>query len=81
MGFNIFISDDVELPHQPVADYLESIEPKLCIRYLEYVLVEKQDESTEFHDTLGELYLCQTLAAKKRGDDSKHPFDIDRRSC
>ncbi|KAH6909213.1 rab guanyl-nucleotide exchange factor [Coprinopsis sp. MPI-PUGE-AT-0042] len=69
MGFNIFISDDVELPHRPVADYLESIEPKLCIRYLEHILVEKQDESSEFHDRLGELYLRQTLAAKKRGDD------------
>ena len=71
MGFNIFVSDDVELPHRPVADYLEKIDPKLCVRYLEHVLVENKDETTEFHDRLSELYLRQTLAAKKRGDDSK----------
>ncbi|KAH6906957.1 hypothetical protein BKA70DRAFT_1223822 [Coprinopsis sp. MPI-PUGE-AT-0042] len=51
-----------------MSDYLENIEPMLCIHYLEYILVEKQDESTEFHDRLAELYLRQTLTAKKWGD-------------
>ncbi|RXW25536.1 hypothetical protein EST38_g333 [Candolleomyces aberdarensis] len=69
MAFKIFISDDVELPAQPVADYLEKVDPRLCIRYLEHLLEEKGENSTEFHDRLAALYLSQTLVAKKRGDE------------
>ncbi|EAU85277.2 rab guanyl-nucleotide exchange factor [Coprinopsis cinerea okayama7 len=93
MAFNIFLSEDVELPYRPVADYLEKIDPKLCIRYLEHIIFEKEDQSSEFHDRLVELYLSQTLAAKRRGDgdlehhmyskllqfvDSNQFFTIDR---
>ncbi|TFK27815.1 hypothetical protein FA15DRAFT_666044 [Coprinopsis marcescibilis] len=69
MAFDIFISEDVDLPHRPVADYLEKIDPRLCIRYLEHLLYEKHEESSEFHDRLAGLYFSQTMSAKKRGDD------------
>ncbi|KAJ7510485.1 hypothetical protein B0H11DRAFT_1190833 [Mycena galericulata] len=68
MAFQIFTSEDVELPRSPVADYLESIDPLLCIRYLEFLIEERQEESTTFHDRLAELYLKMTLSAKKRND-------------
>ncbi|KAF9472733.1 hypothetical protein BDN70DRAFT_886627 [Pholiota conissans] len=70
MAFEIFTSEDVELPQKAVADYLESINPNLCSRYLEYLIGEKQEEMSPFHDRLAELYLSMTLAAKKRGDDN-----------
>ncbi|KAF7330251.1 Rab guanyl-nucleotide exchange factor [Mycena venus] len=54
MAFQIFTSEDVELPRPAVADYLESIDPL--------------PESTGFHDRLAELYLKMTLSAKKRND-------------
>lgn len=66
----IFTSEDVELPRHKVADYLEKIDPTLCARYLEYLLEERQENSTDSHDRLAELYLKMTLAAKKRGDES-----------
>ncbi|KAJ7039656.1 hypothetical protein C8F04DRAFT_1086112 [Mycena alexandri] len=68
MAFQIFTSEDVELPRAAVANYLESIDPLLCIRYLEFLIEERREESTVFHDRLAELYLKMTLAAKKRND-------------
>ncbi|KAJ7880982.1 hypothetical protein B0H14DRAFT_3763074 [Mycena olivaceomarginata] len=68
MAFQIFTSEDVELPRPAVADYLESIDPLLCIRYIEFLIEERHEESTGFHDRLAELYLKMTLSAKKRND-------------
>ncbi|KAJ7645378.1 hypothetical protein B0H17DRAFT_450082 [Mycena rosella] len=68
IAFQIFTSEDVELPRAAVADYLESINPLLCIRYLEFLIEERREESTVFHDRLAELYLKMTLSAKKRND-------------
>lgn len=68
IGFEIFTSEEVELPRQLVADFLETIDPKICARFLEYLINEKGDESAFFHNRLAELYLKMTLAAKKRGD-------------
>ncbi|KAJ6570100.1 hypothetical protein DFH09DRAFT_1465283 [Mycena vulgaris] len=68
MAFQIFTSEDVDLPRPAVADYLESIDPLLCIRYLEFLIEERQEESTVFHDRLAELYLKMTLSVKKRND-------------
>ncbi|KAF9007557.1 hypothetical protein BDQ17DRAFT_1350883 [Cyathus striatus] len=93
MAFEIFTSEDVELPRQPVADFLESIDPRICARYLEYLIDERQEDSHEFHNRLAELYLKMTLSAKKRNDekskkevyskllkflDSNDRFGIDR---
>ncbi|KAJ6468361.1 hypothetical protein C8R45DRAFT_1018454 [Mycena sanguinolenta] len=68
MAFQIFTSEDVELPRPAVADYLESIDPLLCARYLEFLIEERREESAVYHDRLAELYLKMTLAARKRND-------------
>ncbi|KAJ7123344.1 vacuolar sorting protein 39 domain 2-domain-containing protein [Mycena filopes] len=70
IAFQIFTSEDVELPRPAVADYLENIDPLLCIRYLEFLIEERNEESTVFHDRLAELYLKMTLSAKKQSDKS-----------
>lgn len=59
-----------------MADYLEKIDSKLCVRYLEYIITERQEESTTFHDRLAELYLSMTVLAKKRNDESGHFHSI-----
>ncbi|KIM35275.1 hypothetical protein M413DRAFT_449849 [Hebeloma cylindrosporum] len=69
MAFEIFTSEDVELPRKAVADYLENLDPNLCMRYLEYLISERHEDTPAFHDRLAELYLNMTLAAKKRSDD------------
>ncbi|TFK35543.1 hypothetical protein BDQ12DRAFT_634973 [Crucibulum laeve] len=69
MAFQIFTSEDVELPRQAVANYLENIDPMLCARYLEYVIEEGNEDSPAFHDRLADIYFSMTLAAKKRNDE------------
>ncbi|KAF9560733.1 hypothetical protein CPC08DRAFT_636245 [Agrocybe pediades] len=69
MAFQVFMSEDVDLPRKEVADYLEGINPELCAKYLEYIIEERQETAISFHDRLAELYLSMTLAAKKRKDE------------
>ncbi|PFH51068.1 hypothetical protein AMATHDRAFT_143451 [Amanita thiersii Skay4041] len=69
MAFEIFTSEDVELPRQAVADYLESIDPLICAKYLEFLIAERHEHVPEYHDRLAVTYLDMTLAAKKRNDD------------
>ena len=53
----IFQSEDVELPRPKVADFLETIDPRICARFIEYLIEEKGEVSTTFHNRLAELYL------------------------
>ncbi|KZT19797.1 hypothetical protein NEOLEDRAFT_1245628 [Neolentinus lepideus HHB14362 ss-1] len=69
MAFQIFTSEQVELPRKSVADFLETINPTICARYLEYLLEEKEERDPSFHDRLAEVYLHVTLHAKEVGDD------------
>ncbi|KAH9481762.1 Vacuolar morphogenesis protein 6 [Psilocybe cubensis] len=78
MAFQIFTSEDVDLPRKDVANYLEKIDPKLCLKYLEYIIEERQEESPVFHDRLAELYLSTTIAAKKRGDEKTRKEVYDK---
>ncbi|KAF9064436.1 hypothetical protein BDP27DRAFT_1230507 [Rhodocollybia butyracea] len=68
-ALEIFKSDDVDLPRDRVADYLERISPVLCTKYLEYLIQERGEESNDFHDRLAELYARITLDARKKMDD------------
>ncbi|KAJ7841376.1 vacuolar sorting protein 39 domain 1-domain-containing protein [Mycena olivaceomarginata] len=77
IAFQIFTSEDVELPRPAVADYLESIDPLLCIRYIEFLIEERHEESTGFHDRLAELYLKMTLLLLKFIDTTDR-YRIDR---
>ncbi|KDN50624.1 hypothetical protein RSAG8_01122, partial [Rhizoctonia solani AG-8 WAC10335] len=65
MAFDIFTAEEVELPPKEVADYLESIDPMLGIRFIEYLFAERQEGSITFGDRLGGLYLRQTIKLKK----------------
>lgn len=62
----------MELPPQHVANFLESVDPKFCARYLEYLIEERHEELPVYHDRLAELYLQMTMDAKKAGDESMH---------
>ncbi|KAL1752471.1 hypothetical protein FB107DRAFT_219865 [Schizophyllum commune] len=70
IAFQIFTSEEVELPRQAVADFLQSIGPDVCARFIEYIIDERGEESPLFHDRLAELYLQLAMGARKRGDDA-----------
>ena len=67
MGFEIFTSEEVELPKSHVVTFLEGIDKKLCARYLEFLISDRGEEAPEFHDRITELYLVMTMDAKKAG--------------
>ncbi|KIK62434.1 hypothetical protein GYMLUDRAFT_41874 [Collybiopsis luxurians FD-317 M1] len=77
-ALEIFKSDDVDLPRDHVADYLEKISPVLCTKYLEYLIQEREEESTEYHDRLAELYAKITLDARKSKDEESGRESYDK---
>lgn len=62
----VFTNEINELPRSAVADFLEEINLSYCARYLEYLITERGECSTLFHDRLAELYLEMVISAKKR---------------
>lgn len=86
-GAQIFTSEEVELPRDPVIAYLEGIDSRLGARYLEYLMQERKEESTHNGDRLAELYLKMTKDAKRKRDEGAScrlpvsgPFAIGRES-
>ncbi|KAI5122751.1 hypothetical protein M0805_009834 [Coniferiporia weirii] len=72
-AFEIFTAELVELPRSKVADFLEDdLNPALCAKYLEYLIAEREEMSTLFHDRLVELYLDFAVDAKKKDEDTYH---------
>lgn len=55
------------LPKQQVASFLESIDPKLCARFLEFLISERSEVDADYHDRLASLYLKMAVQAKKTG--------------
>lgn len=70
INFKIFTAELVELPRSKVADFLEDdLNPALCARYIEYLIEEREEVSTLFHDRLAELYLEMAVSARKKRDE------------
>lgn len=65
----IFTSEEVELPPQHVANFLESVNREFCARYLEFLIDGRHEESPIYHDRLAELCLKMTVDAKKAGNE------------
>lgn len=65
----IFTSEEVELPPQHVANFLEGVNREYCARYLEFLIEERHEESPIYHDRLAELCLKMTVDAKKARDE------------
>lgn len=49
--------------------YLENIDPALCARYIEFLIEDRKEQSTVFHDWLAELYLRMTVNTQKKSDE------------
>ncbi|TFK87975.1 hypothetical protein K466DRAFT_662647 [Polyporus arcularius HHB13444] len=78
IAFEIFTSEEAELPKERVADFLERLDPAICARYIEFLISERGETSRHFHDRLAQLYLRMTVNAKKRGDDAARRATYDK---
>ncbi|KAF2866090.1 hypothetical protein BDV95DRAFT_553214 [Massariosphaeria phaeospora] len=60
LGMDIFLADTENaetLPRQPVLDFLQHIDSKLAVRYLEHVIEELNELAPDFHQRLVDLFL------------------------
>lgn len=48
-----------------MADFLEEVDPKVCAKYIEFLIEERNEVSENFHDRLADIYLHLTLNARK----------------
>ncbi|TFY59088.1 hypothetical protein EVJ58_g6005 [Rhodofomes roseus] len=69
IAFEIFTSEEVELPREPVLDFLEGINLGIAARYLEYLIDERKEDGAGFHERLAETYLRMVSNARSRGDE------------
>ncbi|POS82639.1 hypothetical protein EPUL_005423, partial [Erysiphe pulchra] len=70
LGMEIFIADTENaetLPRKKVVNFLQGIDEKLAIKYLEHIIGELNDLTPDFHNQLLEAYLKElTRGAKKQ---------------
>src|SRR5690349_17281833 len=62
VAMKIFIDDEPEidtLPRYKIMAYLERLSLDLCVIYLEHVIHELGDKTSDFHNTLVVSYLAQ----------------------
>jgi hypothetical protein len=81
LGMQVFIADTENaetLPRHRVLDYLQNIDSKLAVTYLEHVIYELDDQTPDFHQRLLDLYLAR-LNSKDAGftdDDERLEYRI-----
>ncbi|ORZ13809.1 vacuolar sorting protein 39 domain 2-domain-containing protein [Lobosporangium transversale] len=72
VAMKIFIDDEPEidtLPRYKVISYLERLSLDLCAMYLEHVIHELADQTSEFHNTLVVSYLSQVQRDSASGNE------------
>ncbi|EON67748.1 hypothetical protein W97_07002 [Coniosporium apollinis CBS 100218] len=60
LGMEVFLADTENaetLPRDKVLHFLEQIDPKLAVRYLEHIINELNDQKSEYHQRLIDMYL------------------------
>lgn len=70
MALQVFTADEAEveaLPRHEVLRFLEGVDRRATIGYLEHILDVLGEAGPDFHDKLGELYLAETKARGSKG--------------
>ena len=74
LGMEIFVADTENaetLPRQQVADYLQGIDSRLAVRYLEHIVEELNDTGPDFHQRLVDLLLERLREGEFESDEEK----------
>ncbi|KAI9839506.1 MAG: hypothetical protein M1819_002131 [Sarea resinae] len=76
LGMEIFLADTENaesLPRDRVIDFLQDLDSKLAVRYLEHIIYELNDLTPEYHQRLVNLYLERL----KWSEDGQSNFEDD----
>ncbi|KAL1644096.1 Vacuolar morphogenesis protein 6 [Didymella pomorum] len=74
LGMDVFLADTQnaeELPRHQVLEFLEKLDLKLAVKYLEHVIEELNDLTPDFHQKLVDLFLERLRSGSFEGDDEK----------
>ncbi|ROV87558.1 hypothetical protein VSDG_09763 [Cytospora chrysosperma] len=72
MAMEVFLGDTENaetLPREKVVQYLDGIDTRLEVRYLEHIIGELNDLTPDFHNGLVELLVSQLRGSDKRDDE------------
>ena len=76
LGMEIFLADTENaetLPRATVLDFLENIDLKHAVRYLQHIIDELNDTTPEFHQRLIDVYL-EELSTHQSIDEERHGY-------
>ncbi|PGH14766.1 hypothetical protein AJ80_05810 [Polytolypa hystricis UAMH7299] len=82
LGMEIFLADTENaetLPRDRVLEFLQSIDPKLAIRYLEHVIEELNDMTPDLHQRLLSLYLDRLRS--RESDEKEFASEREWKEC
>ena len=74
LGMNVFLADTKNaetLPRDKVLDFLQHIDLKLAVKYLEHIVEELDDTNPDFHQRLVDLLLERLRSSDFESDDEK----------
>ncbi|KAJ4381096.1 Vacuolar morphogenesis protein 6 [Didymella sp. IMI 355093] len=74
LGMDIFLADTQnaeELPRHQVLEFLEKLDLKLAVKYLEHVIEELNDLTPDFHQKLVDLFLERLRSGEFESDEEK----------
>ncbi|KAF1962923.1 hypothetical protein CC80DRAFT_461364 [Byssothecium circinans] len=77
LGMEIFLADTENaetLPRQKVVDYLQEIDPKLSVKYLEHIIEELGDLEPDFHQRLVDLFLERLKVGEFESDEEREKW-------
>ncbi|PVI07127.1 vacuolar morphogenesis protein AvaB [Periconia macrospinosa] len=77
LGMEVFLADteNAETLSRPqVVDYLQKIDPKLSVKYLEHIIEELNDTTPNFHQRLVDLFLERFKAGEFEDDEEKEKW-------
>ncbi|KAH0563290.1 hypothetical protein GP486_002145 [Trichoglossum hirsutum] len=80
LGMEIFVTDSENaetLPREKVVDFLQGIDLKLAVKYLEHIIHELNDLTPEFHNRLVNLYLTRLKGREEEEQEVKGGFQSD----
>lgn len=74
LGMDIFLADSQNaetLPREKVLKFLQQIEPKLAVKYLEHIIEELNETEPDFHQLLVDLLLDRLKDGDFKDDEEK----------
>lgn len=79
LAMEIFIADTENaetLPRTKVLDFLQGIDRKLAVKYLEHIIYELKDTSSDFHQRLADIYVEGMKVDRFENNDQQQEWKV-----